>query len=423
MSRRVLMLLSQMPQDPSSGAALSMLTMCELLAARGFAVRILGTTATEHATPGDPYELLRGFGCDVTPLPIEHPTAGRADVLSFTRRDVDTLLLDVGPTDRRSWETQYGELFDRLLVREVEEYPPDILLTFGGSHVERERRRYVRSKGAAVVFALKNLSYFDRRAFHDVDVVMATSRFLSDKYRDAIGLESTPLLSPMQIDDVVAEKKDPRFLTFINPTPAKGVLVFARIAEELSARHPDMPIMVVESRAGADILVGAGMTGGVDLRARKNILVSPGVALPKHIYEVTRVLLVPSLWEEPQGRVPCEAILNGIPPVVSDRGGLPEATAALDQEGIAIDPPGGFVLPIPETITPKATTLPNADQVETWIETCETLMLHDGAWAEASLQAERNAWRFHPDRLGEQYAAFMESVQRVPGETAGPGLD
>jgi glycosyltransferase involved in cell wall biosynthesis len=39
----------------------------------------------------------------------------------------------------------------------------------------------------------------------------------------------------------------------------------------------------------------------------------------------TKVLLVPSQWPEPFGRVAVEALANGIPVVASRTGGLPEA--------------------------------------------------------------------------------------------------
>ena len=53
------------------------------------------------------------------------------------------------------------------------------------------------------------------------------------------------------------------------------------------------------------------------------------------IYRETRILLVPSQWEdETWGRVVTEAQFSGIPVVASDRGGLPESTG-----------PGGIVLP------------------------------------------------------------------------------
>jgi glycosyltransferase involved in cell wall biosynthesis len=44
----------------------------------------------------------------------------------------------------------------------------------------------------------------------------------------------------------------------------------------------------------------------------------------REAYAASKLVVVPSRWEEPFGRVPAEAMVSGIPCVVSDRGGLPE---------------------------------------------------------------------------------------------------
>jgi hypothetical protein len=41
----------------------------------------------------------------------------------------------------------------------------------------------------------------------------------------------------------VAENPEPKYVTFINPQPAKGLTVFARIAMELNHRRPDIPFL------------------------------------------------------------------------------------------------------------------------------------------------------------------------------------
>src|ERR1017187_8611958 len=61
---------------------------------------------------------------------------------------------------------------------------------------------------------------------------------------------------------------------------------------------------------------------------------------PRDFYGVSRVVLMPSLWRESLGRVPIEAMANGIPVLASDRGALP---ATLGD--------AGFVFTIPERCT------------------------------------------------------------------------
>lgn len=49
-----------------------------------------------------------------------------------------------------------------------------------------------------------------------------------------------------------------------------------------------------------------------------------GTVPPQHLFEKIDVLVVPSLWHEPFGRVAIEALAWGIPVIASQRGGLPE---------------------------------------------------------------------------------------------------
>jgi glycosyltransferase involved in cell wall biosynthesis len=49
-----------------------------------------------------------------------------------------------------------------------------------------------------------------------------------------------------------------------------------------------------------------------------------GTIPPKNLFEKIDVLVVPSLWHEPFGRVAIEALAWGVPVIASRRGGLPE---------------------------------------------------------------------------------------------------
>jgi len=414
MATRLLLLIDQLPQDPTSGAARSLRTVCEMLAASGhFHVAALGLTATEQAAAIPARALLRAQGLRAA---TERRAVSKGDrpVLGFTARGVTYTLLDTGGQCGFAWEDAQGRQFDRLFDRALATFRPDIVLTYGGHPAMVARWRRARKAGAAVVFGLRNLGYLGERAlFNSVDDVLTPSRFLSDRYRAVLGIESTALPLPIDLADTVAPLREPLFLTFVNPTAEKGVFFVARLAEELSCRRPDVPLLVIESRGTVGGLVAAGLAGGFDLRRHANIMVSPGVARPRDIFAATRVLLVPSVWEEPAGRVVPEALLNGVPPVVSDRGGLAEQCGE-----------GGIVLALPPELTPETRQPVESAAVEPWIDAILPLMDDDTRYAEASRRAAAAAERFRPEQLAPAYVRHFAALHRGAASHTGatPGL-
>jgi glycosyltransferase involved in cell wall biosynthesis len=274
------------------------------------------------------------------------------------------------------------------------------VLTFGATLLERFRQRAARMQGAAVVLSVQQHSYYDIRAFEQTDAVLTCSQFLRQCYIDRIGVDSTAIESPLLLADVVTAEHDPIFVTFVNPTLEKGVFFFARIAEELGTHRPDIPMLVIESRGTAGTLAAAGHAGGFDLKRHGSLMTAPGVAMPHEIYKPSRLVLVPSVWEEPWGRVAAEALLNGIPPIVSDRGGLAEACGG-----------GGFMLPIPSDFTIKTFVPPSAEQVKPWVDLIQLLCDDQTAYAKASAAAFEASKAFHPDQLVPRYLSFFDSVR------------
>jgi glycosyltransferase involved in cell wall biosynthesis len=56
----------------------------------------------------------------------------------------------------------------------------------------------------------------------------------------------------------------------------------------------------------------------------------------KKAYRQTGIVLMPSKWEEPYGRIPIEAGASGIPTIATNKGGLPESVG--NQELLIEDP-------------------------------------------------------------------------------------
>jgi glycosyltransferase involved in cell wall biosynthesis len=138
--------------------------------------------------------------------------------------------------------------------------------------------------------------------------------------------------------------------------------------------------------------------GGFDLCRNENILVSSAVPLPKDIYAGARVLLAPSVCEE-AARVVAEALVNGIPPIVSDRGGPAEVANG-----------GGFVAPIPPHITPETAAPVDADIVEPWVDLILNLTDDDAFYREAPHRALQAGRIYHREALAPRYLEFFERV-------------
>ena len=105
-----------------------------------------------------------------------------------------------------------------------------------------------------------------------------------------------------------------RFVTFVSPSPEKGLAIFAALAQ----RMPDIPFAAVCTQwTGEDTLTVLGQLSNVCVLAA-----NPDVDV---IFRQTKVLLAPSLWQECCPLIVMEACLRGIPCVSSDVFGLPEA--------------------------------------------------------------------------------------------------
>ena len=388
---RALVVLPQLPQDPSSGAARSVNTAAEFLAAAaGWSVRTLATVTTESGAAFDPATHLKQLG-------IEPRREGKT--WRFERRGIACTLLDTGRCTLADWEQSHGQEFDRLFDAELSEFRPDVIYTYGGMPAERRRHERARARGCKIVFAVCNHSYYVHDFFDGFDAVTTPSEYHAAGYRRSVGLESTPLASPLELEDVIAPDRTPIFFTIINPSVEKGLFFIARLAEELGTRRPDLPLLAIEARGTGGMLVQAGLAGGFDLRRHGNIMFSPAVPRPRDIFVATRALLVPSVWEEPSGRVAAEALVNGVPPIASDRGGLPENCRG-----------AGFVLPLPAELTMQTRVPVAPAAVQPWLSVIERLADDADFYETASRRAREAGRYYHPEMLAPRYVEFFERV-------------
>jgi glycosyltransferase involved in cell wall biosynthesis len=351
---RFLLINNHCISDPTAGVTQSLRTMMSWLSEAGHACEVVTTARVERQAAFDLERFLRDRASEGT----RDRARGAAAVATYRIGAMPVFLLRTRHHDEARPDRAEAAQYVALVEARLRDHAPDLLIACNAHPMIGESLARARRHGVTTVLTLRSYGYEDRRFFADVDHVFTCSRFLSEAYRRRIGLVSTPLEPPIEWSSVVAPPDDRAFVTFVHPAPHKGLYLFARLADMLGSRRPDVPILIVQSGASAGALNGLP---GLDFSAYPQIMAAPAVATPAEYFALTRLLLVPSVWEEPFGRVAAEAMINGVPALVSDRGALPEVVAGEAGAGA-----GGLVLPLPAWMTVETTRVPDASEVEPW---------------------------------------------------------
>lgn len=147
--------------------------------------------------------------------------------------------------------------------------------------------------------------------------IVCSSEYLAEKIRVVTGYKASSIYPATDLYFGVSGDSDGT-ITMINPVAVKGVATFLEIAHRLPAER----FLLVESWP-------LGENGLRSLESRlaglPNVRFMHRVSDIQNVYRQTRLLLVPSRWEEGFGMVALEAQSCGIPVIASARGGLTES--------------------------------------------------------------------------------------------------
>ena len=380
--------------DPSSGAALCTRELLELLTARGMDCRVLTTGVLDPERETTLDEVLATLELPCQRFWAELGAGRTAEVIDLSVSGVRVTLMPTASSRAdRSPDRREAEVFLEMVDQVLDRFRPDVLLTYGGHPANLELIRRARRRGIAVVFHLHNFGYNDRRAFEDVSAVIFPSEYSRRYHARLVGLDGPVIPDPIPLDRVVVENPEPRYVTFVNPQLPKGAAVFARIAIERNRRRPDIPVLVVEGRGTSDALARLP----VDLSGLTNLHRMANTPDPRDFYRVSRVVLMPSLWRESLGRVPMEAMANGIPVLASDRGALPETLGN-----------AGFVFAVPERYTPHSLDVPTAREVAPWVSAIEKLWDDPEFEARQRSLAQSEAQRWQGAIIARRFEDFFQ---------------
>ncbi|WP_074395199.1 glycosyltransferase [Halomonas sp. HL-93] len=227
------------------------------------------------------------------------------------------------------WHSQYLYLLDS--------FKPDVVWFYGGQTLDMLIADEARDRSIPVAFYLANGNYKAPRWCRDVDLILTDSQATADMYRNTTGFISKPVGKFIAPENFIAEHHERKRLVFVNPSWQKGASVFVQLAVKLERERPDIELEVVEARADwTAVLQEATRRMGGQRSSLNNVTVTANTSDMRGPYGRARVVVAPSLWWESSGRVLAEAMLNGIPALITNRGGMPEMVG---DAGITFDFP------------------------------------------------------------------------------------
>lgn len=152
-----------------------------------------------------------------------------------------------------------------------------------------------------------------RSALRRAADVVVLSEFLQDCIHETFGSESKVIRTPVPLDEMRAGEHPREYITMVNPRHRlKGADILARVAREMPNEK-----FLVAGEFPSDSIEN-------ELTSLDNLVHLGWVDDMVRVYEKTRLLLMPSRYEEGGPRTIVEAFANGIPAVGTDRGAIPE---------------------------------------------------------------------------------------------------
>lgn len=269
--------------------------------------------------------------------------------------------------------------FKKIVTEKINEINPELVILQNPACVDYEK---ISSNVKIVVFVrsldwygiedndvfgrkIYNIPFFlirhrkNKKFLKKAGVVITNSHFLKKKVKNILGIESKVVYPFMDLENCKSSaENEGKYVTFMNLAEYKG----GRIALGLAKRMPKYNFLFLE-----------GPYPELDLKRKveelKNVRVKKWTEDLSKAYQESKIVLMPSLWEEPFGRIVIEAGINGIPSIVSAKGGLPEAVGE-----------GGIVVE-------------EVEDIKKWKEAVEKLNKPQ-VYSELSQKAKENAEKF-----------------------------
>ena len=180
-------------------------------------------------------------------------------------------------------------------------------------------------------FLVRNFRAF-KRDMQRADQVIANSEYVSERLKTDFGVESDIVYPPINFDEYRVDNDEDGYIAAVNPRNYdKGADIFLNIVRSMPSEE----------------FLSAGSYRDSSLRKQAesldNLTHMGYCEDMREFYSQVKLVVVPSRWNEAFGRAAAEAMINGIPLVVSDRGGLPEIVGDAGEIVSDIESPDAWV--------------------------------------------------------------------------------
>jgi len=387
---RVLLVAHHAYIDPASGAARCVRAMMEILAAAGH--DCAAVTSGRFDSPG-----VHAIDDVHSRLGVHVRRDGRSGprlVHRFRLAGVEVTAVATGHARRNDEDAIGTQQFARC-VKAALAKRPHVVLAYGGHAVTLDALKEAKRAGARTIFTVRFMGYDNPAWYRHVDRVLFCSAYMARVHAESYGIHGAGIAPPILRADVEGDPAERRFVMFVNPSIHKGLVPFARLADMLGRSRPDIPLLVVQSRADGSVLTAIPE---FDLAQYPQIEVKPAFDRPSQLWSLAKIAVMPTVDREAFGRIAAEAMINGVPAIVSDRGALPETVAE-----------GGVVLPLPEWMVATELRIPTEAEMQPWFDAVVRLWDDADAYEQVAANGRAVAARLYDEAdVRRSYVDYFE---------------
>lgn len=226
---------------------------------------------------------------------------------------------------------------------------------------------------------------WNEAAFRSAAEVVAVSEYDAAITRETFGVDPTIVYLPVPLEEYVVDEHDPTTVTMVNPrTENKGLDTFLGVAKRL----PDVPFQVAGKLYDPSVEREIDRLENVDFLGWCDDM--------RTVYQNTKLLLIPSKYEEGGPRIVAEAFANGIPVLGSELGGTPDYVGN-----------GGEIVS-------------EFDSVDAWTEAVRRFLNDEEYYRDRAAVARERSELFDLERRARD---FEEVLERVSESSASGGRE